>query len=330
METHGKIPILSWMLVLLLLVFPAGCATTDFDELSKTVKGSIAGVATGAVAGGLATGNARGAIVGAIVGGFIGNRIGAYLDEQDQEQLRELQQQSLKSGKMQSFVTRKTGDTVIIEPGAAQQEVVETFEVAGEITEYDLIPADEVRIEAYVDTPVYAETNAKKKPRYVLQQGNSLHVPVRVAGKSGWGAVVEKGSAGGGQVVGYVPLSYLNKKTAKAYLPPKIAKKKPGTTRTAKNTGNAAPAPSPAASGGTVLASEAPKPEARPQEAAPPPPAASESGIIFVSEAPKSAEPVKTVDLNAKCRVILVKVKDKSAREEMRFCEKPPPKWVQI
>jgi hypothetical protein len=329
METRGKIstlsPILSLVLVLFLLVFPTGCATTSFDELSKTAKGSIAGAATGAIAGGLVTGDARGAIAGAIVGGFIGNRIGAYLDEKDQEQLRQLQQQSLKSGKTQSFVTRKTGDTVTIEPSAVRQEAVETFEVAGDVTEYGLIPADEVRIEAHVDTPVYAEASTKKKPRYVLKQGNGLYVPVRGAGKSGWGAVAEKGSTGGSLVVGYVPLSYLNKKTAKAYLPPKIAKPK---TETAKNTKPVAPAPSPAAGGDAVLAGAAPKPEAKPQEAAPPP-AASEGGVIFVSEAPKSTEPVRKVDMNAKCRVTRIKIKG-DVFEEQRFCEKPPPKWVQI
>ncbi|MDR3220636.1 MAG: hypothetical protein LBU46_01330 [Candidatus Accumulibacter sp.] len=329
METRGKIPILSLVLILFLLIFPTGCATTNFDELSKTAKGSIAGAATGAIAGGLATGDARGVIVGALVGGFIGNRIGAYLDEQDQEQLKQLQLQSLKSGKPQSFVTRKTGDKVIIETDAAQRELVETFEVAGDIAEYGLIPADEVSISAYVNTPVYAEANARKKPRYVLKQGNGLYVPVHVAGKKGWGAVVEKGMIGGGQVVGYVPLSYLNPKTAKPYSPPasnKAAKKKP-EIKTAKKQ-DAAPAPQPA-TGDAVLASETPKPETQPEEAAPvAPPAAGDDGIVLVSEAPKSTEPVRKADLNLRCKTTRIKVKD--VFEEQKFCEKPPPKWIMI
>jgi hypothetical protein len=329
MKTCEKNSILSLMLILFLLIFPTGCATTSFDELSKTAKGSLAGAATGAVAGGLATGDARGVIVGAIVGGIIGNRIGAYMDEQDKEQMKKLRLQALKSGKTQSFVTRKTGDKVTVEADAAQREVVESFEVAGDITKYGLIPADEISINAYVNTPVYAEASTRKKPRYVLIQGNSLYVPVHVAHKSGWGAVVEKRMMGSRQVVGYVPLSYLNPKTAKPYSPPpiKTARKKP-EIKTAKKQESAPLAPP--ATGDAVLASEAPKSGVKPQEAAPAtPPAADDNDLLLVSEAPKSTEPVKKADLNLRCRNTRIKIKE-GVFEEQKFCEKPPPKWVQI
>jgi hypothetical protein len=314
METCGKIPILSLVLTLFLLIFPAGCATSNFDELSKTAKGSIAGATAGAIAGGAATGDVRGVIAGAVIGGFIGNRIGAYMDEQDREKLKQLQLQSLNSGKPQSFVTRKTGDKVTIESDAARREVVESFEVAGGVAEYDLIPADEVSVNAYVNTPVYAETNVQKKPRYVLKQGNGLYVPMHVAGKKGWGAVVEKGMIGANRIVGYVPLSYLNPKTAKPYLPP-VAKKKP-EIKTAKKqeAGNAA---------------SAPPTETRLEDAAPvPQPTASDDGFIPVSEAPKSAGPVKKADLSLRCKINRIKIKD--VFEEQKFCEKPPPKWIMI
>jgi hypothetical protein len=342
-----------------LLMFSTSCANVNLDELSKTAKGTLAGAATGAVAGGLATGNVRGALVGAVIGGIIGNRIGAYLDEQDQEELQKLHTKALQNGKEQSFVTRKTGDKLTITPSAIEPGI-ETYELAEGVQERGLIPADEVSIEAYVNTPVYSDTNVKKAPRYVLKQGSKLHVPMRVAGKSGsgWGAVVDKSLVGNSRVVGYVQTSYLDPKTARAYRPPvrKEVKKKPETVKkpgtVIAKTGNApqtsSPVPqtqavdSPAPQTQTADSPASPtqaaeSPPAPPTQAAAKesqetpvsqPPKQEEAGIILVSEAPKSEAAAKPVELNLKCRTTRIRIKD--VMEEQKFCEKPPPKWVKI
>jgi outer membrane lipoprotein SlyB len=357
--------IFPWLFAAFLLMFSTSCANVNLDELSKTAKGTIAGAATGAIAGGLATGNVRGALVGAVIGGIIGNRIGAYLDEQDQEELQKLHTKALQNGKEQSFVTRKTGDQLTITPGAIEPGI-ETYELAEGVQERGLIPADEVSIDAYVNTPVYSDTNTKKAPRYVLKQGGKLYVPMHVASKSktgsGWGAVVDKSLIGGNQVVGYVQTSYLNPKTARAYQPPvkKVVKKK---TEPVKKTGTVtaktdkAPQPSPApqaqaaakesqevvsspASQMQAVAKESPEAaspmpqtqtvvkESQEAPVSQPPKQEEEAGIILVSEAPKSVAAAKPVELNLKCRTTRIKIKD--VMEEQKFCEKPPPKWVKV
>jgi hypothetical protein len=297
MEMRQKHHLQAILLAVFIMFFPSACA--NMDQLSKTAKGTIAGATTGAIAGGLATGDMRGVVVGALIGGFVGNRIGAYLDEKDQEKLRQLQLKALQSGKEQSFRSNKSGQTVSITPSAAKNEVVETYELPEGVTEYDLLPADEITITAYVDTPVYAESNSRKAPRRILKQGESLHVPVRVAGKPGWGAVVDKGLLGGGLVTGYVPFSYLNPKTAKAYKAPapkvKVAKKKPAAT--------------------VAKASEV-----TPRQPAP--------ATITPAVSPATEKPVKKVNASAKCKITRVKVKN--IFEEQKFCEKPPPKWVAV
>jgi hypothetical protein len=336
---RNKLPFLRILLTLALLLFSSGCAEMQsgldnmkagMENMTKTATGTLAGAATGAVAGGLATGDMRGVVVGAIIGGFVGNRIGAYLDERDQEKLRELQLQALKTGKEQSFVTNKTGDQVTLTPGELRKEALETYEIAGDLKEYELIPANELNVDAFVNTPVYTETNAKKKPRYVLQQGSALHVPVRVAGQKGWGAVVEKNPSGGGQVVGYVPLSYLDPKTAKAYRPPVSAKKaakKPAKTTVAKAV-KAPPAQQAASPQEAQAQAQTAPPQAAPPQATPPQAPGSDGGVIFVNAAPKSEMALQKAVVMGNCKVIKIKVK--GIFEDQRFCEKPPPQWVQI
>ena len=69
---------LSFLLVLLLLVFAAGCNT------SRAVKGGAAGGAVGGVIGG-AIGGTKGAVIGSVVGGASGAVIGKYMDKQAEE-----------------------------------------------------------------------------------------------------------------------------------------------------------------------------------------------------------------------------------------------------
>jgi molybdopterin-binding protein len=307
----------SALLAIFLLMFSTSCANIDFDEMSKATRGALGGAAVGAVAGGLATGDVRGAVVGAIVGGFIGNRIGAYLDERDQEELRKLQIKALQNGEEQSFVTRKTGDRLTITPGKIEQKT-QTYELAEGVREYALLSADEVSIATYVSTPVYSGVDPGRKPRYVLKRGSALHVPMRVAGQPDWGVVVDKNAGGGGRITGYVRTSFLDPGSAREYRPPAKVRKKTDSTRVAVRE---TPPPS--------RVQQAAEPESRTASVSPPPKQEEEtSDVVLVGEAPKSEAAAKPVELNLKCRSTWIKVKD--VREEMRYCEKPPPRWVQV
>jgi hypothetical protein len=334
------------LLAFFIMIFPTACA--NMDEMTKTAKGTIAGAAAGAIAGGLATGNMRGAVVGALIGGVVGNRIGAYLDEKDQETLRQLQLKALQSNKEQSFKTNKTGDVVTITPGAAVKEVVETYGLPAGVTEHNLVFADEVTIAAHVDTPLYADINTKKAPSRVLKKGEPIYVPARVAGKSGWGAVVEKNSWGGGLVAGYVPLSYLNAKTAKAYKAPvpKVARKKREKAVVAAKAPETSPpqsATQPVGDGATIVASPAgasgpstsPVAEDNPKIAVsstardiPSDSTAAEGSPSIAALSAVADTSVKKMPIRATCKINKIRIKD--SFEERKFCEKPPPKWVEV
>jgi hypothetical protein len=303
---------------LLFLMFSTSCANIDFDEMSKTAKGTLSGAAVGAVAGGLATGNVRGLVVGAIVGGFVGNRIGAYLDERDQEELQRLQAKALQNGTEQSFVTRKTGDRLTITPGAIERKT-ETYELAEGLREYTLVPSDEININTYVSTPIYSDIDfsPRKKPHYVLKQGSALRVPMRIADRPGWGVVVDKNS-GAGRILGYVQTSYLDPATAREYQPPARIRKKTENVIAARPKEIPPPSPSIQTEGKNIPATSVTPLPKQEEEASP----------AFVSEAPKSEVAAKPVEVNLKCRSTWIKVKN--VREEMKYCEKPPPKWVRV
>ncbi len=87
-------------LIILLALALAGCATTGTGPGEKTKQGAMSGALLGAVAGAVIghqvdrTGGAlKGAIIGAAGGAAIGAGIGSYMDKQQQEFERQLEQE---------------------------------------------------------------------------------------------------------------------------------------------------------------------------------------------------------------------------------------------
>ena len=191
-----------------LLVGATGCANVP-KSTSLSVGGAVAGAAVGARAGGM-----YGAVAGAVIGGVIGNQIGAYLDEEDKKKLAALEMKALETGKSASFVTGKSNTKVTLTPAAETTESVRTYTLSSNIDSNQLMVVEPKNINAYVDTPVYSSTNEKSTPRMILKKGEAVSVPALVESNKKWGAIVEKDV-----VLGYVPLKYMDQKTAKQAVP---------------------------------------------------------------------------------------------------------------
>lgn len=268
-----------------LTLFSTACS--NMPDVSKTMQGTVGGAVAGAAIGAQA-GGARGALVGAIVGGFIGNRIGNYLDEQDMKKLEKLEMDALRTGKAQSFVAQKSNEKVTITPGPVLRETLATYAVSPSVTSHPLELASRVEVPALVDTPVYQTTNTRERPSQVVKKGQPLRVPAVVGKDKRWGAVVE-----GETVVGYVPVSYLNSKTARAYVPPVAAKpvaKKPAAAK----------------------------------------PAAESAGPVETAQpAALASEPRQlTAAVVGNCKVSVRRVKD--TVEELKYCNEPPKGWQKV
>lgn len=278
---HKKIAI--YALAGSLTLFSTACS--NMPDVSKTVQGTVGGAVAGAAIG-AQVGGARGALVGAVVGGVIGNRIGNYLDEQDMKKLEKLEMDALRTGKAQSFVAQKSNEKVTITPGPVQRETLATYAVSPSVSSYPLELASTVQVPAFVDTPVYPNTNARERPNQILKKGQLLRVPAVVGKDKRWGAVVE-----GGTVIGYVPVSYLDGKTARAYVPPaKPAAKKPAVA----------------------------KPAAEPAQPV-------ETASVT---APASAPRELRASVVGNCKVSVRRVKD--TVEELKYCNGPPKGWQKV
>lgn len=192
-----------YLFVIPAIAFSTGCANTN---ISKEVQATAGGVAIGAIAG-AQVGGVRGAIIGGIIGGVIGNRIGAYMDEEDKKKLVMLESQSLLSGKETSFVTSKSKSKVTITPQETKVEVnpERAFNMPYDVVTQSLEVAAHDDVKAFVDTPVYRDVNEKAQPKQIIKAGENVHVAANVVNKD-WGAVTN-----GNDVLGYVPLRYLNK-----------------------------------------------------------------------------------------------------------------------
>lgn len=291
--SHAKVITLRQKRITTLIaaVLLAGCANTN---ISKEMQLTAGGVAAGAIAG-AQVGGVRGAIVGGIIGGVVGNRIGAYLDEEDKKKLALLEIQAFNSGKEMSFVSNKSKAKVTVTP---QETKVEpnpdrTFSLPPDVAKQQLEVAAYDDVKAFVDTPVYRDTNEKSTPKQVIKTGGNVQVAANVINKE-WGAVVD-----GNNVVGYVPLRYLNKDIQKK---PKETFAKAAPPKPAKTTKVAA------AKNGVSKAAKTTAPQAPTSLA--------------------STEPASTtVQASRVCRVILHRLDptDSSAiTEERRFCRKPP------
>lgn len=273
-----------------MILFSSGCANIDASKTTQgTVAGAVAGAAIGAQAGGV-----RGAVVGAVIGGVIGNQIGSYLDEQDKKKLAELELKALKTGQEQSFVANKSKEKVTITPGAIQKETIATYVISPNVSNYPLTVASRIEIDAIVDTPVYGDTDTKKSPRLVLKKGEKIVVPATVDKNDKWGAVIE-----GDTVVGYVPVSFLSQKTAKAYVPPKAAATK---VAAAKKTSTPAPA---------VIAAEK-----------------SNVPAPTVVAAVPSEPQLQKASVVGNCKINVIRVKD--TKENIKWCQEPPSGWKQV
>ena len=72
------------LILVILMLFIASCATMGKKEQQGTVGGAVVGGVIGAIIGHNAGGNtAAGAAIGAAIGGTVGNRMGAYMDQQE-------------------------------------------------------------------------------------------------------------------------------------------------------------------------------------------------------------------------------------------------------
>lgn len=272
-----------------MILFSSGCA--NMPDMSKATTGAIGGAVAGAAVG-AQVGGARGALVGAVIGGVIGNQIGNYLDENDKKKMAELEMKALSSGKAQSFVANKSKEKVTITPGPTTRETLATYSLSPNLTNHTLEIAAKVEIVAFVDTPLYSDTNLKQAPRMVMKKGEKLVVPATVSSNARWGAVVE-----GETVIGYVPVSYLDKKTARAYAPPKaIAKAK------------AAIPPTPA------VATSTPKAPA---------------GELIAVAAPADAQAqIQKASMVGNCKISVRHVKDTT--ENLKYCIEPPKGWQPV
>ena len=173
------------------------------------------------------------------------------------------------------------------------------------MTNYSLNVASTVEIAAFVDTPIYADIHRKLTPRLVLKKGQQLVVPATVAEHADWGAVAE-----GGTVIGYVPLSYLDKHTAKAYAPP-VAKITPPKTE-------------------TVKAPVTPKTETAkaPTEMATPSASLPAESITQASAPPAAKAPVQKAEVVGDCKISVRHVK--GTEETIKYCKEPPKGWKVI
>lgn len=273
-------------------VLSAGCANTNMSkEMQLTAGGAVAGAVVGAQAGGV-----RGAVIGGVIGGVVGNRIGAYLDEEDKKKLALLESQSLQSGKPASFVTGKSKAKVTITPQEAKEESnpERTFNVPPDIVKQRIELASHEAVSAFVDTPLYRDTNEKKAPRAIVKRGEKLQVAAGVINKDGWGVVAD-----GDNVLGYVPLRYLDKSILKQ--PPKtLAKAAPPAPKAAK--------------------------PAAPAAAQPAVPAAAPIAAVAEASSPMQAARV--------CKVNLIRIDPpdggSAVTEERKYCKEPPKGWKVI
>lgn len=277
--------------ILMVAVLSAGCANTN---ISKEMQLTAGGVAAGAIAGAQVDG-VRGAVIGGIIGGVIGNRIGSYLDAEDEKKLAKLEMQSLQSGRPTSFVSKKSNAEVTVTP---QQTRVEantdrTFNLPPDIVKQRLEVAAHDDVNAFVDTPVYRDTKENSAPRQIIQKGEKIRVSANVINKK-WGAVVD-----GNNVLGYVPLRYLNKSIQKQ---PKKSVAKAAVPKPAKNAEIATAKDSKSSTGSSILPA------------------------IFSSPQPGST----TVQATWACKVNLIRVKltdGKTMTEERKYCKEPPKGW---
>jgi len=265
-----------------MMLFATACS--NMPDVSKTAQGTIGGAVAGAAIGAQA-GGARGALVGAVIGGFIGNRIGSYLDEQDMKKLEQLEMAALRTGKAQSFVARKSNEKVTITPGVVRRETLATYTLSPGVTSHPLESATAMNIAAFVDTPVYPTTNLRQRPSRVISKGQRLIVPAVAGNNKRWGAVAE-----GDTVIGYVPLSYLDGKTARAYVPPA-----PASTKVAVSTSS------------------------KPAAVVTP-----ESQVVPVDTQPR----IIKASVMGNCKVSVRKVKE--AVEELKYCNEPPKGWKKV
>lgn len=290
------------------LALTSGCAGMP-KETSLSMGGALAGAAVGAQHGGL-----RGALVGAVIGGIVGNRIGAHLDEEDRKRLAEVEQKVLATGKSASFVTNKSKATLTVEAEPVKVEVVRTFKLGPAIDMLPLTTRVPLTVAAWVDTPLFNGTDEKAVPVATVAKGGNLVIEAQVTSNQQWMAVVDSDT-----VIGYVPARYLDAKIVKREkerlarektLKDKLARAE--KARLAKAKGGKAPALAKAA-----------------QPAAPAAPAVSGLSLAkLTGAAPRLAQAMGS------CRVLKRKVdtgnKDDSVKEEVKYCQEPPPKWKTI
>lgn len=211
------------------LVF-TGCSNIDISkQLQGTAAGAMAGAAVGSQVGG-----AKGALIGALVGGFIGNQLGSWLDEEDKKKLVEIEAQALQNGKQSTFIASKSKAKVTVTPQEAKYEQVsdKSFFVPADVAKQRIEIASHDDVKAFVDTPVYPDTTVKGAPRLTIKTGESIKVAANVINKEGWGVVAD-----GDNVLGYVPMQYLDRKILKK-APKKLVAKvaKPNQVDTPKVT----------------------------------------------------------------------------------------------
>lgn len=289
-----------YLVVLLIVVYLVGCANID---MSKKMQGTALGGIFGGIVGDRVNGK-KGAVVGVIVGTIVGNLIGDYLDEEDKKKLALLESQSLESGEATSFVSSKSKAKVTITPQEAKVETKpeRSFNVPPDVVMQRLEVAAHGDVKAFVDTPIYPDTNEKSAPKQVIKTGENIRVTANVINKE-WGAVVD-----GNNVVGYVPLRYLNEAIQKQ--PKTRLTKAPQKHPKLAKTTEIAVAKSGKPNAGTTIVPQAPT-------------------------TPASAEPGSaTVQVARVCKVNLIRIDPSDGKaavtEERKYCKEPPKGWKVI
>lgn len=278
-----------------LAFFSTGCANTP-KATSLSIGGALAGAAIGANRGGIA-----GALVGAAIGGFIGNQLGAHFDEEDKKKLALLELNVLQTGKSATFITNKSKATVTLTTNPSTIETVRTYKVSSDIKSYPLLIVSLSETRAFIDTPVFTNNNEKSEPKYIIRKGDAIAVAAHLQGDKQWGAIVA-----GEDVIGYVPLRYLDSKVAK--------KEKAGTAKIV--------AVKPAKALPNTLSKEI-------QQVTLPATSVAASPIAKPLDSS-----IRTVQALGACRTIVRKVDPigggDSFMEPIKYCQEPPPKWKVI
>lgn len=176
--------------ILILMLFALGCATTTTDDASddpnrKTKRGATIGAVTGAIVGaviGNQSGNQRtGAVIGAAAGAAVGAAVGRKMDKQEEE-LRQIPDVEVSRPSEGEISVRMTSDILFDHDSSELRSQSRTTlrELANNFRRY---PENVIVIEGHTDatgSDAYnqrlSERRASSVADYLIDQGVSASV----------------------------------------------------------------------------------------------------------------------------------------------------------